>query len=105
MFSMLKNELMANPKRKLGALLARNALGAIKRRLDPEAHGGAPLLGFNGTLMKAHGAARERAIASAIRIATETVQHHVNQAIAQEIARANERLGTAEALLRAPVPA
>ncbi len=96
MFSMLRSELTANPRRQLGALLAQNAFRAIKRRLDPEGFGGAPLLGFNGTVMKAHGSARERAIANAIRVATETLQHQVQQTIAHEIARANERLMAAE---------
>jgi phosphate acyltransferase len=96
MFMMLKRELTANPKRQLGALLAQNAFRAIRRRLDPEIHSGAPLLGFNGTVMKAHGSARERAIANAIHITTEAVQHRVNQVIASEIARANERLSAAE---------
>ena len=96
MFMMLKRELTANPKRQLGALLAQNAFRAIRRRLDPEIHSGAPLLGFNGTVMKAHGSARERAIANAIHITTEAVQHRVNQVIACEIARANERLAAAE---------
>jgi glycerol-3-phosphate acyltransferase PlsX len=104
-FSMLKRELTVNPKRKLGALLAQNAFRAIKRRMDPEVYGGAPLLGFNGTVMKAHGSARERAIASAIRVATETVQHRVNQIIAQEIARANERLASTEMVGSTPVHA
>jgi glycerol-3-phosphate acyltransferase PlsX len=95
-FSMLKRELTANPRRQLGALLAKNAFRSIKRRMDPEAYGGAPLLGFNGAVMKAHGGARERAIASAIRVATENIQHRVNQSIADEIGRANERLAAAE---------
>ncbi len=94
-FSMLKRELTANPRRQLGALLAKNAFRSIKRRMDPEAYGGAPLLGFNGSVMKAHGGARERAIASAIRVAAVNIQHKVNQTIADEIARANERLGAA----------
>ena len=98
MFSMLKHELTANPRRQLGALLAQNAFRAIRRRMDPEVYGGAPLLGFNGTVMKAHGSARERAIANAIRITTENLQHQVNQRIAREIARANERLTQAETL-------
>ena len=101
MFSMLKRELTANPRRQLGALLARNAFRAIKRRMDPEGFGGAPLLGFNGTVMKAHGSARERAIANAIKVTTENIQHHVNQTIAQEIARANERLSAGEAVAAA----
>jgi glycerol-3-phosphate acyltransferase PlsX len=97
MFSMLKRELTANPRRQLGALLAQNAFRTIKRRMDPEGFGGAPLLGFNGTVMKAHGSARERAIANAIRVTTDNVQHHVNQLIAREIVRANERLIADEA--------
>jgi phosphate acyltransferase len=105
MFSMLKRELRRNPKRQLGALLAQNAFRAIKRRMDPEVHGGAPLLGFNGSVMKAHGSARERAIANAIRVATESIQHHVNQAIAREIAHANERLAVVEAAVPSSVPA
>ena len=93
MVTMLKRELSRNPKRQLGAYLAQNALRAIKRRMDPEAYGGAPLLGLNGIVMKAHGSARERSIVSAIRITTETIQHHINEAISSEIQRATERLG------------
>jgi glycerol-3-phosphate acyltransferase PlsX len=96
MFSMLKRELTANPRRQLGALLAQNAFRTIKRRMDPEGFGGAPLLGFNGTVMKAHGSARERAVANAVRVATQNIQQHVNQVIAQEIARASERLSADE---------
>jgi len=98
MFSMLKRELTANPRRQLGALLAQNAFRTIKRRMDPEGLGGAPLLGFNGTVMKAHGSARERAIADAIRVTTENIQHHVNENIAHEIAHANEQLSGDEAV-------
>ena len=96
MISMLKRELMRNPKRQLGALLAKNAFHAIRRRMDPEVYGGAPLLGFNGMVFKAHASARERTVASALRITAEAVQHNVNRIIADEIARANEKLAAAE---------
>ena len=56
------------------------------------------MLGFNGTVMKAHGSARERAITNAIRVTTENIQHHVNQIIAREIGRANERLSADESV-------
>jgi glycerol-3-phosphate acyltransferase PlsX len=101
MFAMLKAELMKNAKRKLGALLLQNAFRSIKRRMDPEIHAGAPLLGFNGPVLKAHASARERAIMNAIRLAAETVQHRVNDTIAREIARANEQLAHLDA---APTP-
>src|SRR5256714_3370134 len=91
-FTMLRRELKANLGRKLVALLAQNAFRTIRKRMDPEAYGGAPLLGLNGPVMKAHGSARERAIASAIRVTAVNLQHQVNQLITQEIARANERL-------------
>jgi len=96
MFSMLKRELTQNTKRKLGALLAQSAFQAIRRRMDPEVYGGAPLLGFNGMVFKAHGSARERAVASALQVTAEALQHRVNEIIAREIARANEKLDAAE---------
>ena len=94
MVGMLKRELTANPVRKMGAMLAQEGLRALKRRMDPEAYGGAPLLGLNGTVMKAHGSARERSIMNAIRITLETIQHQITQTIAAEIQRANARLAS-----------
>lgn len=90
---LLKREFTANPVRKTGALMAKGALMSIKRRMDPEAYGGAPLLGLNGTVIKAHGSAREKAIFNAIRVALETIQHKINDTIVSEVARANDKLG------------
>jgi glycerol-3-phosphate acyltransferase PlsX len=95
MFSMLKRELMHTAQRKIGAFLAKGAFHAIRKRMDPDIYGGAPLLGFNGLVFKAHGSARERAIASAVRVTVEAVQHRVNEIIARDIARANEKLEAA----------
>ena len=87
---LLKTELKANPLRMFGAFLAQGALKRIKQRMNPDAYGGAPLLGLNGNVIKAHGSAREFAIANAIRVATETVRHHLNDHITRDIARLNE---------------
>jgi glycerol-3-phosphate acyltransferase PlsX len=96
MFSMLKRELMQNTKRQIGAMLAKDAFQAIRRRMDPEVHGGAPLLGFNSLVFKAHASARERAVASAIRVTAATIKNQINQIIAREIAAANKTLAAAE---------
>jgi glycerol-3-phosphate acyltransferase PlsX len=104
MFAMLKAELTANPKRKLGALLAQSAFRTIKRRTDSENYGGAPLLGLNGVVFKAHASARERSILNAIRIATETLEFNVNQAIAREAAKAEAILEEARKVSGAPEP-
>ena len=95
MFSMLKRELMHSPQRKLGAYLAKGAFHSIRRRMDPEVYGGAPLLGFNGLVFKAHTSARERAVTSAIRVTANAVKTQINQLIARDIAAANQIL-TAE---------
>jgi glycerol-3-phosphate acyltransferase PlsX len=62
--------------------------------MDPDSYGGAPLLGLNGNVMKAHGSARERAIMNALRITTETIAHNINRCITEELAAAQECLGT-----------
>ena len=89
---MLKQELTANPIRKAGALLAKGALDAIKLKLNPDAYGGAPLLGLNGNVIKAHGSAKEFAIQNAIRVACESVQHRIHQSIQEEMQAANTAL-------------
>jgi glycerol-3-phosphate acyltransferase PlsX len=89
MFSMLKRELMHSTQRKLGAYLAKGAFHSIRRRMDPELYGGAPLLGFNGLVFKAHASARERAVTSAIRVTANAVKTQINQTIARDIAAAN----------------
>ncbi len=91
-FGWLKQELTRNPLRQAGAWLARGAFRTIKRRVDPDTHGGAPLLGLNGHVMITHGSSRERAICNAIRLASEAVRNQINQTIAREIAQANDRL-------------
>ena len=92
MFQWLKHELKRNLKRQLGALLAQNAFRTVVRRIDPDSHGGAPLLGVKGTVLKAHGSARERAIMNAIRITSEHIQHDVNRRITEAVAAAHASL-------------
>src|ERR1700730_9792185 len=101
MFSSLKRELTKNAKRHLGAFLAKDAFHSIRKRLDPDVHGGAPMLGFNSQVFKAHGSARDRAGASAIRVTATTVKNQINQIIAREIAAANVKLAAYEASVSA----
>jgi glycerol-3-phosphate acyltransferase PlsX len=91
---MLETELTRNLLRKFGAVLAYGGIRHIKRRMNPDNYGGAPLLGLNGTVIKAHGSARALAIMNAIRVATETIQHRINHLTTEEIARAKERLAS-----------
>lgn len=84
--SWLKRELTANWVRKSACLLLRGAFKALKRQLDPESYGGAPLLGINGVCIIAHGRSSRNAVYHAIRLAAESVQGHVNEDIVNGIA-------------------
>lgn len=86
----MKHEFKRNPIRIAGALLLSGALKAMKGRLDPESYGGAPLLGVNGVCIIAHGSSSSRAIYHAIRVAGQSVHHHLNEAIIRDIAATGE---------------
>ncbi len=95
--SLLKDELTANPWRRLGALIAAEGLRSMKRRMDPQTYGGAPMLGLNGVVFKAHGSARARAVSNAIGQVLRALRLRVNESIVREIAAAQKLTGTAQA--------
>jgi phosphate acyltransferase len=88
----LKSQLSASPLRRLGAFVARNAFVGLKRRIQPERYGGAPLLGLKGGVIKAHGSANRYSIMNAIHDASEFVRVDLNHRIEADIARATEVL-------------
>ena len=71
MMGMLKSNLAASKVSKIGAALSRPAFRKFKRSMDYNAYGGAPLLGVEGAVIKAHGASGETAIMNALRQARE----------------------------------
>ncbi|MDO4546585.1 MAG: phosphate acyltransferase PlsX [Clostridia bacterium] len=75
--SMLKSELMSSFKGKIGGLLIKDSLRGFKSRLDPDVYGGAPLLGLDGLVIKAHGNARPETILSCVRQAREAIKGDV----------------------------
>ena len=59
---LLKRQITSSPLAGAGALLMRGALEQVKKRVDYEEIGGAPLLGVNGTGLIAHGRSSPKAI-------------------------------------------
>ena len=53
--SQIKEGMMSTLKSKIGALLAKPALKKTLKKFDASEYGGAPLLGLNGLVVKAHG--------------------------------------------------
>ena len=66
---LVKEEVLASPLRKLGALLLRGAFKSLARRIDYAEHGGAPLLGVEGNVVLCHGGSNEKAIKNGIGMA------------------------------------
>jgi glycerol-3-phosphate acyltransferase PlsX len=83
--SALRSEIMASRRSRVGGLLIRGAARGLRDRLDPDAYGGAYLLGLNGIAVIAHGNSSPRAMANAIRLAARGVEHGVVQRLAERL--------------------
>lgn len=86
LFKMIKREIRSSFKTKLGAGLAKPAFKRVKATMDYTEYGGAPLLGINGGIIKAHGSSDAKAFVSAIRQARQYVLGCVTEKIAERIA-------------------
>jgi glycerol-3-phosphate acyltransferase PlsX len=87
----------ATPRAKLGGLLLRPSLRRLRDAIDPEAQGGAFLLGLRRLAVVPHGSFGARGIARAVELAARGVRAGV-------VDRTHERLEAAGALRRAPEP-
>ncbi len=85
MFSMLKEKFTENIINKLGAAILMPSLREFKKTLDYTEYGGAPLLGVNGAVIKAHGSSNAKAIKNAIRQAKVFAEKDVVGMISSEI--------------------
>jgi glycerol-3-phosphate acyltransferase PlsX len=72
-----REEITSTTVGKLGGLLIRPAARRLRHRYDPDAYGGAYLLGLRGLVVIAHGNSSARAVSNAIRLAARGVEHDV----------------------------
>ena len=77
LFGILKEEFTKSFVAKIGALLLKPGLINIKNMMDYDEVGGAPLLGINGGIIKAHGSSKARAIENAIKQAKLFIENKV----------------------------
>ena len=82
----LTTEFKRNPINMLGALIARGAISAFSRRMNPSRYNGASLLGLRGLVFKSHGGENAYGYEFAIRRAYEAVHHDVLTRISKSIA-------------------
>jgi glycerol-3-phosphate acyltransferase PlsX len=86
----------ASPRSKAGGLLLRPSLRGLRDELDPEAQGGAVLLGLRGLVVVPHGSFGRRGFAAAIAVAARGVRMDL-------VERTHAELERAGALRRAPL--
>ena len=82
----LKKQIMKNTIGKIGGLLLKRNLSDFKKMLDYTEYGGAPLLGINGLVVKAHGSSNAKAFKNAIKYAYIGLETHLVDEIRNKVA-------------------
>ena len=88
-FQILKNEIKKSLPSKLGALLMKSSFIKLKKHIDWQEYGGAPLLGINGCVIISHGKSDARAIKNAIFQAINFSESNINTLIENELEKYN----------------
>lgn len=88
LFGQLRETLTSSLTTKLAAGFIMPALRQLKTRLDPEAYGGAPLLGVDGVCIIGHGGSKEAAVANGIAVAARAARGALTERIASSVGTA-----------------
>lgn len=80
----LKGVFYTNALTKLSALMVKPRMKQMKKELDPNERGGAPILGISKPVIKAHGSSDAKAFKNAIRQAAEYASSGAIEEIARE---------------------
>lgn len=86
----IKAGMMTSFRSKVGALLVKPALKETLKSFDASEHGGAPLLGLKGLVVKTHGSAAAVEIKNAIFQCVQFRQQGINEKIAERLNEGGE---------------
>lgn len=81
----IKAGLMSTLRSKIGALLIKPALKNTLKEFDTSEQGGAPLLGLNGLVVKAHGSSTDIEIKQAIKQCIQFGEENINEKIKENL--------------------
>lgn len=85
----LKAALMSTALSKVGALLVKGPLGALKEKMSPDTYGWARRCSVSkAAVIVGHGSSNETAVKNGIAVAAATVRAHVPEVIAERVAAA-----------------
>lgn len=91
LLSAVKGAIMSSFMSKIGGLLIKKSLKNLKKRLDYTEYGGAPILGVDGVLVKAHGSSNAKAFFNAIKYAEKAVDAEIVEKIRASAAILHEK--------------
>jgi len=74
LFTMIKQSITASTLGKIGGLLLKSAFKTVKKRMSADEHGGAPLMGLDGVVVKAHGSSNGYAFMKTLEQALDMVK-------------------------------
>lgn len=90
----VKEGMMSSLRSKIGALLVKPALKKVLKDFDTSNHGGAPLLGLNGLVVKTHGSSKSTEICNSIiqcvTFKEQKINEKIREAIQQEVVEEKE---------------
>jgi fatty acid/phospholipid biosynthesis enzyme len=86
LMGIIKQEMMADLRGKLSGLIGKPAFRRVKHLMDYKEVGGAPLLGVQGAVVKAHGSSDAHAFASAIGQCVKMIDGRVVEIIEKGVA-------------------
>ena len=81
----IKHELMADTRGKIAGLIAKPAFKRVKKTMSSDEIGGAPLLGVQGAVIKAHGSSNDYAFCSAISQCVKMIDGNVVKIIEEGV--------------------
>ena len=85
----IKTGMMSTFRSKIGALLVKPALKNTLKQFSTEEHGGAPMLGLNGLVVKTHGSSKSKEICNSILQCIAFKEQNINEKIREQIALEN----------------
>lgn len=91
----IKDALTSSWVSKLGALVARGGLMALKHKMDPRRINGGTFLGLNGIAIKSHGGTDALGFASAVDLGYEMAQSGLVERLTADLAAFHAKLGPA----------
>ena len=87
----MRGALTGSAAARFGALFQRRGLRELAGRMDAETYGGAALLGLEGTVVIAHGAASPKGITSACRLAADLARGRITEKIKERFGPGRDR--------------